>query len=102
MIDSANLPLLQIIVKTMSQPDGSYRLPDDTRIVQRACPASARNWWTVCSTANALEHWLRRDGNWDRALDWDLGLNWSYGFGFATPEEAYLAWLNWFDGVEEG
>jgi len=93
--------ILQAVVRTMRQPDGTYRLPDDTRLVHRTCFASAQDWWTVCCIANGQEYWLSHAGRWAIPLTW-ASHDWGPDLGFATPEDACLAWLTWLDGVEEG
>jgi hypothetical protein len=125
--------ILQAVVRTLRQPDGSYQLPLGNRIVQRTRPAPSRtfphlddispiycrtcgrtlphfpapapapalHYWTVCCTANGIEYWLTRSLTWGCPQTWPNDL-WDSDFGFATPEEAYFAWLQWTDGREEG
>lgn len=93
--------ILQAVVRTLRQPDGTYSLPDGNRIVHRPCIASGDQWWTVCCIADGIEYWLTHALTWECLQTWPNYL-WGPDFGFTTPEEAYFAWLNWVDRLEEG
>ena len=94
--------ILQAVVRTLRQPDGTYELPDKCCLVQKTCFATLQSWWTVCCFPGGIEYWLNRALVWEAQPACPLGTDWGPDFGFATPEEAYYAWLQWLDGVEEG
>ena len=92
--------LLPTILKTMSQPDGSYQLPNGHHIL----PALTRGCrvWQVTFYRDGIAWWLSHDLTWVCSLSWNSNEDWSRDHGYTTPEEAYLTWLNWVDGREEG
>lgn len=93
--------LLPTILKTMSQPDGSYQLPNGNRIVPALSPRGYRVW-QVTFYRDGIAWWLSSSLIWVCSLTWNPNKDWSRDHGYATPEAAYLTWLNWVDGVEEG
>lgn len=93
--------ILQAVVRTMRQPDGSYRLPDGIRIEHAISPRQQPVWLVTFDRAG-IDYWLSRELFWTSALGWDMHQDWAVDHGFATPEEAYFAWLQWTDGREEG
>lgn len=94
--------ILQAVVRTLRQPDGIYRLPDGNRLALYVCRATKKGWWTVVCRPDGVEHWLSRALVWESPYTWSPDRDWGPDFGFATPEEAYFAWLNWVDQLEEG
>ena len=93
--------ILQAVVRTLRQPDGIYRLPDGNRIEPAISPRNQPVWLVTFNHGDG-DWWLSRDLTWTSARGWDMHKDWSRDHGFATPEEAYFAWLNWVDGLEEG
>ena len=93
--------LLPTILKTMSQPGGHYRLPNGNRIEPALTPRG-RLVWLVTFDRDGIDYWLSRELSWTSARGWDMHKDWAVDHGYTTPEEAYLTWLNWVDGLEEG
>ena len=93
--------LLPTILKTMSQPGGYYQLPNGNRI-ERAVSPDGLPVWLVTFERIGIAWWLSHDLIWVCSLSWNSNEDWSRDHGYATPEEAYLTWLNWVDGLEEG
>ncbi len=94
--------ILQAVVRTLRQPDGIYRLPDGGQLAQHVCRATVKPWWTVCCRSDGTLYWLNRALVWESPYTWSPDHDWGPDFGFTTPEDAYFAWLQWLDGVEEG
>ena len=93
--------LLPTILKTMSQPEGYYQLPGGNRIVPAVSPGG-HPVWQVTFYREGIAWWLSRSLIWVCSLTWNTNEDWSRDHGYTTPEEAYLTWLNWVDGLEEG
>ena len=93
--------ILQAVVRTLRQPDGSYRLPDGYLIVPALSPRGSRVW-QVIFYRNGIPWWLSSSLIWVCSLTWNSNKDWSRDHSFATPEEAYMTWLNWVDDLEEG
>jgi hypothetical protein len=93
--------ILQAVVRTLRQPDGTYPLPDGNRIVPAVSPGGLPVW-QVTFERNGIAWWLSNSLIWVCSLTWNPNKDWSRDHSFATPEEAYFAWLQWADGREEG
>ena len=93
--------LRQAVVNTLSEPDGSYRLPDGNRIVPAVSPGG-RPVWLVTFYRDGIAWWLSKDLIWVCSLTWNTNEDWAIDHGYATPTDACLAWLKWLDFVEEG
>lgn len=93
--------LLRLALMTMLKPGGhyklpNYRLPDDIVILPADAP-NDQEMWVVTYGRYPKETWLTKTLTWTRAQEWDTHTDWSQDHGFATPEAAFLAWLQWVE-----